>query len=420
MLATFSLVGLWSVAARGLDPAARCEADKLKTAGKYGFCRFNAESKAAKTFSTPDFSRCDGKFSLKWSSAETRAGGQCPTEGDEAALQAFIAQHTDDVTAALAGTPLPNCDGDLATCNGSLSTCASSLGSCTTSLALCNAGLTVAAADLMTVNAGTAAQADVLSGKTFSSGAGLGLTGTMANNGAVSIMPGTTSQMIPAGFHNGAGTVAGDTDLVAGNIVSGVSIFGVTGSTVVTVSAQPLRTGQTQCDQGDGTVGACPGSPAGQDASALNGAARSYTDNGNGTITDNATGLMWEKLSGEGIHNGGATYTWFDAFNVKIAALNAGGGFAGHTDWRLPNRFELETLLDLGHVNPAINPAFNMGCVSGCTVLTCSCTPSLYYWPSTTDLSQGNTAFTVGFYFGTVERDSKFETHSVRAVRGGL
>lgn len=49
------------------------------------------------------------------------------------------------------------------------------------------------------------------------------------------------------------------------------------------------------CDQGSGALGACPGVPAGQDGWLQKGLARSYTDNGDGTITDNKTGLMWEK-----------------------------------------------------------------------------------------------------------------------------
>ena len=61
-------------------------------------------------------------------------------------------------------------------------------------------------------------------------------------------------------------------------------------------------------------------------------------DNGDGTITDTKTGLMWEKLSDDGsIHDKDTAYTWANAFAVKVATLNGGGGFAGHTDWRVPN-----------------------------------------------------------------------------------
>lgn len=79
---------------------------------------------------------------------------------------------------------------------------------------------------------GTAQPGDVLSGKTFTNDAGE-QTGTMPNNGAVTITPGTSNITIPAGYHNGSGYVAGDPDLIPANIKSGVSIFGVVGSLVL-------------------------------------------------------------------------------------------------------------------------------------------------------------------------------------------
>ena len=63
----------------------------------------------------------------------------------------------------------------------------------------------------------------------------------MPDNGAVSIVPGTSEQTIAAGYHDGAGTVAGDAELVAGNIMNGVELFGVAG----TLLNPPLKTGQT-------------------------------------------------------------------------------------------------------------------------------------------------------------------------------
>jgi hypothetical protein len=79
-----------------------------------------------------------------------------------------------------------------------------------------------------------------------------------------------------------------------------------------------------------------------------------YTDHGNGTITDTATGLMWKKcsegLSGSDCSTGSATtYTWQDAL-----ALN-GSSFAGKSDWRLPNIKELSSLAALNCYNPSIN-----------------------------------------------------------------
>ena len=77
---------------------------------------------------------------------------------------------------------------------------------------------------------GNATTADVLNGKTFSSDAGTGLTGIMPNLGGPSYTSTTTDQTIAAGYYNGSGKVEGDSDLVSGNIKSGVTIFGVAGS----------------------------------------------------------------------------------------------------------------------------------------------------------------------------------------------
>jgi len=68
----------------------------------------------------------------------------------------------------------------------------------------------------------------------------------------------------------------------------------------------------------------------------------SFTDNGNGTITDNVTGLMWQKVD-----NGESTW---DAAVTNAAALTTGG----YTDWRLPTPAEAFSILN--HANsPAVN-----------------------------------------------------------------
>ena len=108
--------------------------------------------------------------------------------------------------------------------------------------------------------AGDAAPDDVIAGKTFESAvAGAGAVGTltltgnataedilenktcyttdpknqvigsMVDRGAVIITPGTSNKPIPKGYHNGAGYVKGDSNLVSDNIVEGISIFGVNG-----------------------------------------------------------------------------------------------------------------------------------------------------------------------------------------------
>ena len=177
-------------------------------------------------------------------------------------------------------------------------------------------------------------------------------------------------------------------------------------------------TGQTTCWNSSGTVIPCAGT--GQDGDIRAGAALSYTDNGNGTITDNNTGLIWEKQSDDGsIHDWDNVYSWADAFAVHIAGLNAGAGFAGHIDWRLPNYKELVSILNLQNSAPAVLPAFNTGCSSGCTVLTCSCTAADSYWSSTTLAGFSSSAWIVDFTVGDVFADNKLLSLRVRAVRGG-
>ncbi|PRR70932.1 hypothetical protein [Clostridium thermopalmarium] len=102
----------------------------------------------------------------------------------------------------------------------------------------------------ITVNArpslsGNATTAQVLSGQTFYGNNYTRQTGTMPNNGAKIIIPSTTNQAIPAGYHNGSGYVKGDANLKPENIKNGVSIFGVTGTLEPRPSSVHTRTVST-------------------------------------------------------------------------------------------------------------------------------------------------------------------------------
>lgn len=175
-------------------------------------------------------------------------------------------------------------------------------------------------------------------------------------------------------------------------------------------------TGQTTCWGSTGVI-PCPGT--GQDGDIQAGAALAYTDNGDGTITDDNTGLMWEKLSDDGsIHDKDTNYTWDNAFAAKVADLNS-GTFGGYTDWRLPNVKELQSIVNYENVNPSVSPAFDTGCTAGCTVTTCSCTASLVYWSSSTFAYGASGAWGLTFSDGTVFPVSKTARTCVRAVRGG-
>lgn len=65
------------------------------------------------------------------------------------------------------------------------------------------------------------------------------LTASVTTKAAATITPGTSNQTIAAGTYcTGAQTISGDANLVAGNIVSGKSIFGVAGNVAVPVISQ--------------------------------------------------------------------------------------------------------------------------------------------------------------------------------------
>ena len=155
----------------------------------------------------------------------------------------------------------------------------------------------------------------------------------------------------------------------------------------------------------------------------------SYQDNGDGTITDLNTLLMWEKKSNDGsVHDVNKMFVWsspvtdtvwdwIDAINTKEGN---GIGFAGFNDWRLPNVRELQSIVNYGTFIPAADPAFHNNESAGCTVLTCSATsfPSPY-WSSTTLASFPTEAWAVEFGNGQNIGALKSSLHFVRAVRGG-
>jgi uncharacterized protein DUF1566/dockerin type I repeat protein len=195
-----------------------------------------------------------------------------------------------------------------------------------------------------------------------------------------------------------------------------------TTTTSTTTTAPPTcrfpATGQTTCWDSSAKVTSCAGT--GQDGEIQAGAPLSYTDNGDGTITDNNTGLVWEKQSRDGsVHDVGNAYTWDEAFSAHVAGLNT-ANFAGHQDWRLPNVKELQTIVDYGNANPAVSTAFNSGCTASCTPTTCSCTAAAFYWSSTSNVAGPSFAWGVHFFAGASEAGGnvKSSTALVRAVRG--
>ena len=122
-----------------------------------------------------------------------------------------------------------------------------------------------------------------------------------------------------------------------------------------------------------------------------------YLVHGNGTVTDNETGLMWEVATS-------AAITWDVALANSVTAITA-----AYTDWRLPNSKELASLTDKACSSPAINAVVFPGTVSG------------NYWTSTpvNNAGSANSAFTVNFANGSLNVTTKNTANNVRLVRAG-
>jgi len=128
----------------------------------------------------------------------------------------------------------------------------------------------------------------------------------------------------------------------------------------------------------------------------------SYTNNSDGTTTDNVTGLMWAR--GASI----ISYTWATALSSCTTTMNSGSGYANYTDWRLPNALELLSIADYGVASgPYINNTDFPGTMAN------------YYWTSTTYVPDPKSAIGVGFSSGVSVYDVKTNSFYVRCVRGG-
>jgi hypothetical protein len=257
-------------------------------------------------------------------------------------------------------------------------------------------------------------------------------TGAWAKAGEKATASGDTCLDAPLGASAFDGVITDHTDNIKTALEGGSlancprALASCAGNLAICGAAQQgerLQTESATCYDGTYEI-SCAGT--GQDGDLQQGLARRYTDNGDGTITDNDTGLMWEKHSSDGsIHDFRNIYTWLNALNFYVPYLNS-TSFAGHTDWRLPNVNELHTLVDYGRVYPAMDPVFDVDCIDGCTVTTCSCATyhgRSEFWSSTTShytlINSVGFAWMVDFDYGYLHGEGKGLQLTVRAVRGG-
>ncbi len=128
-----------------------------------------------------------------------------------------------------------------------------------------------------------------------------------------------------------------------------------------------------------------------------------FTDNGNQTVTDNLTGLMWTKDA----NLPGGSRTWQQALDY-VVSMNTGAGTYGYTDWRLPNRKELFSLVDRAMYNPSLPSGHPFTNVQSST-----------YWSSTSYASGTSSAWIVYMYVGGVYASGKGNGNYVWPVRSG-
>lgn len=136
-----------------------------------------------------------------------------------------------------------------------------------------------------------------------------------------------------------------------------------------------------------------------------------YQQKDDGSVVDAETGLMWraclEGVAGKACGEGGPLeLTWAEAL-VYVPAFNSEGGFAGHTDWRLPNIRELSTLIELQCVGPAINLAVFPN------------TASSAVWSSSPSRFHTHYSWHVDFETGAFTYGERVKPKAVRLVRDG-
>lgn len=168
-------------------------------------------------------------------------------------------------------------------------------------------------------------------------------------------------------------------------------------------------TGQNKCYQAVDPYAEIPCAGTDQDgAYSIN--PMSYTSYSDGTVTDNNTGLMWQK------EDDNQTYNWYQATGTYNATYNADpqqnvcGSLTvgGYSDWRLPTKVELMTIFDYSvlYPGPAIMSAYFPN------------TKASDYWSNTAVHASHSSAWVMDFSEGRTSGDDMSSANYVRCVRG--
>jgi hypothetical protein len=125
-----------------------------------------------------------------------------------------------------------------------------------------------------------------------------------------------------------------------------------------------------------------------------------FIDNGDGTVTDNMSGLVW-------IQNPTLVFPKKLSWEEAVKACQE-LQFGGHADWRLPGILELHSLLDYTQSNPSLPKSNSFVGVQFDS-----------YWSGTTHVDGATYAWHVYFNYGSVEWYDKAVPYYAWPVRGG-
>lgn len=136
-----------------------------------------------------------------------------------------------------------------------------------------------------------------------------------------------------------------------------------------------------------------------------------FEDNGDGTLTDRAAGLMWMRCAvGQAwtdstCQGTAAVLTWAAAQEAADEMNRGGGQF--YNDWRLPTLRELALIIERQCVDPRTNLVLFPG------------TPAAFFWTSSFRQGEGfeDQAYALSFGPEGVEMRSRADPYHVRLVR---
>lgn len=158
--------------------------------------------------------------------------------------------------------------------------------------------------------------------------------------------------------------------------------------------------------------------PAGADGNLEKGIAwpnPRFSDNSDGTVTDNLTGLIWLANAKcidtvDGVNKSDGDLLWADALKWSNGLADGDCSLTDSSvagDWRLPNIHELESLRAMQYHDPALSNDVGTGQWKDDATSTFYGEMHRTFWSSTTFAGNVNEACYVNFYYGYVDASNK-------------